>query len=528
MLGNILVAVVILVVGTLIAWAISALLRRAFAKTRLDDKVAGWMQGDTGRPAINSAKWVGRIVFWVLMLFVLIAFFNALDAPAISDPLDRLLTIVMEFIPKLIGAVLLLAVAWVVATVVRALVRRGLQAMNVDERVNRHMSEGGPEAAAGTTGTRRVSLAKSLGDAAYWLVFLMFLPMILGVLQLEGLLQPIMDMVEKILAFIPNLLMAVLILVIGWFVARVVRNVVTGLLAAAGVDRFAGRAGLTPTRMRYSVSDLLGWVVYILILIPVIIMALEALRVDTITRPAIAMLNEVMVAIPRIFAAAILLLIAWTVGKIVANVVATLLEGVGFNRMLSNLGLVQKAKVQTANAAPPEVRSHLLNLQANPSDIAGFVVLVAIMLFATVEALRLIEFTGLADLVLMFLVLLGNVVLGLIIIAIGVALAQIAAQAVRASRIREAEWMAQIARAAIIVLAVAMGLQQMGVAPGIILLAFGLLMGSAAAAAAIAFGIGGRDAAKRQVERWADRVENAERSSEGNMPPPPPPPPTFQ
>ncbi|MDX9972768.1 MAG: mechanosensitive ion channel [FCB group bacterium] len=523
MLGNVLVALGILVIGTLIAWVISALLGRAFTKTRFDDRLAGWLKGDTGSPTVNSAKWISRIVFWILMLFVLIAVFQALDAPAVSEPLDRLLTVVMEFVPKLIGAALLLVVAWVVATLVRTLVKRGLHALNVDERINRHMSD--PDSAA--VSTRHVSLAQSLSDAAYWLVFLFFLPIILDVLELQGLLQPVMDMVQKILSFLPNLLMAALILLVGWFVARVVRNIVAGLLAATGINHFAGEAGLTPARMRYSISDLLAWVVYILILVPVVIMALEALQVDTITTPAIAMLNDVMVAIPRLFAAAILLLIAWTVGKLVANIIATLLDSLGFNKMLSNLGLVQTARAQAAQSASPEVRSHLVNLRHSPSDVAGFIVLVAVMLFATVEALNLLGFEGLATLVLGFLMLLGNVVLGLIIIALGAALAQIAVQAIRSSGMREADWVARIARAAILILAVAMGLQQMGIAPGIIMLAFGLFMGAIAIAAAIAFGIGGRDVAKKQVEKWADRMEEAQRSAstESNMPPPPP---TFE
>lgn len=531
-LPNLIGALAVLIIGTIIAWIIAALVRWAFSKTRLDDKLSNWLRGERGGPAPNSEKWVGRVVFWVLMLFVLIGVFQALDAPAISDPLNRLLTIVVEFIPKLIGAALLLGLAWLIATAVRTLVVRGLRAANIDERLNRHLPERETPPATETTpvtaAPRRVDLAKSLGDAAYWLVFLLFLPMILGVLDLEGLLEPVTDMVEKVLAFLPNLLMAAIILVVGWFIARVVRNVVAGLLAAAGVDRFAQNAGLSPARMRYSVSEMLAWIVYILILVPVIVMALEALRVETITRPAVAMLNDVMVAIPRLFAAAVLLFIAWVVGKLVANLIGGLLGGFGFDRMLANLGLVQQAGAAASGAMPGEARTHLMRIRTSPSQVVGYVVLVAIMLFAIAEALRLLEFNGLANLVLGFLIFLGNVVVGLIIIAIGLAVAKIAAQAVRDSRVQEADLLARVARVAIIVFAVAMGLQQMGIASSIINLAFALILGSAAVAAAIAFGIGGRDVAKRQVEKWAQRVERPEIVGPGGgMAPPPPPPPSV-
>jgi len=44
----------------------------------------------------------------------------------------------------------------------------------------------------------------------------------------------------------------------------------------------------------------------------------------------------------------------------------------------------------------------------------------------------------------------------------------------------------------------------MGLADQIVMLAFGLILGSAAIAAALAFGLGGRDAAARILERWSD------------------------
>jgi hypothetical protein len=50
----------------------------------------------------------------------------------------------------------------------------------------------------------------------------------------------------------------------------------------------------------------------------------------------------------------------------------------------------------------------------------------------------------------------------------------------------------------------AMALQQMGIAPNIVNLAFGLLLGAIAVAVAIAFGLGGRDVAANQLQNWFD------------------------
>ena len=71
----------------------------------------------------------------------------------------------------------------------------------------------------------------------------------------------------------------------------------------------------------------------------------------------------------------------------------------------------------------------------------------------------------------------------------------------------------RIVRYAIIALFTAIGLTFMGLADQIVMMAFGLILGSAAVATAIAFGLGGRDAAGRVADRWADRITGALRHS---------------
>jgi hypothetical protein len=66
----------------------------------------------------------------------------------------------------------------------------------------------------------------------------------------------------------------------------------------------------------------------------------------------------------------------------------------------------------------------------------------------------------------------------------------------------QAKILAQAARISVIIFVGAMALQQMGVAPDIVNLAFGLLLGAIAVAIAIAFGLGGRDVAADQLREW--------------------------
>ena len=471
----------LLVIGWLIALIVSALVRGLLRRTKLDDKIGRWVAGEEKAERIQVERWVSRAVFYLIMLFVLIGFFQVLGLTVITQPLNRLLLQIFEYAPRLLGAGGLLLLAWVVASVLRFLVTRVLGLVKLDERL-------GEKADLKEEG--RLPLSKTLGSVVYWLVFLLFLPAILGALALEGLLDPVQGMVDEVLGFLPNIFGAALILIVGWFVARIVQRIVSNLLAAVGADRLSERIGLTSVLGKQKLSGLIGLVVYVLILIPVLIAALNTLQLSAITQPAANMLDNILSAFPAVFAAALVLAIAYMVGRVVAGLITNLLTGFGFNTILLKLGLSREPEEGTQT----------------PSQVVGYLVLVGIMLFASIEALRLLGFGAVANMVVSFTAFAGQVVLGLIIFAIGLYLANLAANTVKASGAAQATLLALAARISILVLAGAMALRQMGLADEIINLAFGLLLGAIAVAAALAFGLGGRDLAARKLEEWNESI----------------------
>jgi hypothetical protein len=476
---NLIGALAILVVGWLIARLIAALVRGGLRRTNLDNRLAYWLVGE----AVPVEEGISRGVFYLLMIFVLVAFFQTLGLTLPVEPLNRLLNQVFQFAPQIIAAALLLLIAWIVASVLRAVVFRVLTRAGLDQRLATQV---------GLEDEKAKSLTRTIADTVHWLVLLLFLPAVLNALALQGLLDPIKGMVNKILDFLPNIFTAGLILVIGWLVARIVQRVVSNLLAAIGADQFSERVGLAPVVGSQRLSGVVGLVAYVLILVPVIIGALEALALEAITRPASNMLDTILSALPAIFAALLILVIAYAVGRVVGGITTNLLAGIGFNTILSRLGLGRAP-------APGE---------PTPAEIAGYLVFVAIMLFATIEAVRELGFVLLADLVTRFTVFAGDVVLGLIIFGIGLYLANLASSTVRASGATQAGLLAVAARVSIIVLAGAMALRQMGLAEDIVNLAFGLLLGCVAVAVALAFGLGARETAAREVNEWVNSIKS--------------------
>ena len=483
-------AVVILIIGWIFALIVAAIVRGALRRTGLGNKIAGWIDGAGGIQGPEVSRKVGKGVFWLIMILVFVAIFQVLNLTMATEPLNSLLNQVFQFIPKLIGAVILLVIAWLIATIVRLIVSRALGAFRLDERISSG-KEGEEEQ---TSQEQRIPLTQIIADGLYWLIFLLFLPAVLGALGLGGLLTPVQELFNKLLGYLPNIFAAGLILVIGWFVARIVQRLLGNLLTAVNIDRLSERF-----RLPVSLSSAIGTIVYVLILIPVILAALNALALEAITQPLSNMLNIILAALPNIFAAGVVLIVSYLLGRLVAGLIANLLTGVGFNSVMSWLGL---------GKAPAE--GEVVEGKRTPSEVVGTLVLIGIMIFAIFEASSLLGFALLSDLLSNFAVFVGHIALGLIILGIGLFLANLVVKAIHASGTAQASLLAVVARVAIIGLIGAIALRQMGIANEIISIAFGLMLGSMAIAAAIAFGIGGRDIAARKLEEWSEAIKSKE------------------
>jgi hypothetical protein len=494
-------AVIILLVGWLVATVVASVVRGLLSRTDIDNRIASWMMGEqAGGTKPPTEKWIAKAVYWIVMAFVLVAFFQALQLDVVSQPLNNFLDQIFSYLPKVGGAAILLGIAWLLATVVRLFVLRGLQRFQLDDQLAEKMGS--------EDGSSSILLNETLANALYWFIFLFFLPLVLDVLDLQGPLAPVQNVLDQILSALPKILTAVIIGAVGWLIARIVRGIVTNLLSATGVDRLGNRLGLTGEAGTLTLSSLVGTVTYVLILIPTAVAALRALEISAISDPAVAMLDEILTALPKIFTAGLILVVFYVIGRFVADLVANLLAGFGFNNVLTWLGLPALPTPPTSPASdtPPGESPTVLQpdngVYRTPSEIVGFLVLVGIVLIGAVAATEVLQFQQLTALVQGILTVSGQVLVGVIVFGVGLYLSNLAFNLIVSSGGRQARILGQTARISIIVLVSAMALQQMGIATNIVNLAFGLLLGAIAVAIAIAFGLGGRDIAADQMRQW--------------------------
>ncbi len=459
-------ALIIFVLGWVVAVLVRAATRRSLGFVGVNHRF-----GKLTGKGVDIEGAVALGLFWVVILLTLAAVFNSLDLALVSGPFAALTTQLFAYAPRLLGGLLLSLVAWLAASVVRAVAQRLLDKTTLDEKLSRHAD--------------MAPIGEGLAGALFWLVILLFVPAVLGALQMDGLLDPLRAMITKTLDMLPNAVAALVIGGVGWIVGTVLRNLLTNLSRTAGVDKLGDQAGLA-TSVR--VSNVLGLLVFVVVFLPSLIAALDALKIEAISRPATDMLAMLLDGVPHLIAAALILVITWLVASFAARLLASVLATLGFDNLPAKVGLAHAFEGSSA------------------SLVVGRVALFFAMLFATVEAASQLGFRQVSDIVSSFIHFGGDVLLGSAILVIGFWLANVAYEAIDRASGSRSQGLARIGRFAILALVLAMGLRAMGIADDIVNLAFGLTLGAVAVAVALSFGLGGREAAGKLMDHWLSRL----------------------
>jgi Conserved TM helix len=486
-------AIFSLLVGWLVAMIASWLVGTVLSKTDIDNKILQKVTGSNTLGGWSAEKLAATVTFWIIFLFGVIAFLNALSLTAASAPLQQMLTQILGFLPRLLVAGLLATVAWLIATFVKSLILKTSQSFGIDRKLQ--VGEGGSNA---------MLPSKTIADLSFWAILFFFLLPVLDTLGLGSSLAPVQNLSADVLSAVPKIIKAVIIGAVSWFVAKIVRDIVTNIAAAAGSERLASRLGLTRSMPNQTLAGIAGTLVFVTILVPGVISALQALDIEAISGPAILMLNQITLMLPRVLTAGALIALSYFIGRFLSELVTTTLATLGFDNIIQVLGLSNLVN----EAAPQRTASQLTDSvegvtnTKTPSELAGILVLVTTMLTAAISATNILGIPSLTGITESVLFIGSQIMIGLVVFGVGLFLANLAFRLINASGTRQANILAQTARIVIIVLVGAMGLERMGIAPDILHLAFGLTLGALSIAAAIAFGLGGRDVAGEQLRQW--------------------------
>ena len=188
--------------------------------------------------------------------------------------------------------------------------------------------------------------------------------------------------------------------------------------------------------------------------------------------------------LPNLLSASIIVAIFFLIAKLSSNLVTSLLGPTGFDKLPQHLGLMSDTSA----------------MSTSPSQIAGKASMGIILLMGVSQAVKMLKLDVVSNVFNEVFEFAVPVVIGVVILAVGLWLANLARNAVMAGG-KTTESTGNIVFTAVMVLTGIIALKRMGLAGELVDLGFGLALGGVALALALAFGLGGRTAAAKFLEK---------------------------
>jgi hypothetical protein len=206
--------------------------------------------------------------------------------------------------------------------------------------------------------------------------------------------------------------------------------------------------------------------------------------------------------VPALFGALVILFAGYLVAKVVEKGTGRLLRRLRFNQLLERGGVLQAVERSGSHLNPAKVIANLL----------FWVVMFAVLLVAA----SAIGLDSLANVFTELMSYIPSVIAAIVIIILGIVLGGFVGGLIMASAggLHGGPWLARIGRGGVIVLAVFMALQELGIATDIVTTAFAILFGAVALALSLSFGLGNRELAGQVTREWYERYQAERRAIE--------------
>jgi len=175
----------------------------------------------------------------------------------IMDSVREILTRVGAFIPRLIGVLLILIIGWLIAKLIETVIVRILKLVRLDT-----LSEKSGTSNFLAKGGIKYTLSELLGVLAYWTAMLIVIMTALNALQWTVAAE----LLNRVVAFIPNIIVAVVVLVIGMFVSALLAGIVRTAASNAGIKQ----------------ARPLGQITQVVVVVFAVVIALEQLNIGKI------------------------------------------------------------------------------------------------------------------------------------------------------------------------------------------------------------------------------------------------------
>ncbi len=298
-LAAILILVGFIVLAYIVRWLIAAAVNRtAFARKAYETRKAG---------AKSLGASLSSAAFWIIILIGVVQALTQLELTTVTDPLNAMLGQVFAYLPRILGAILVLFIFLIVASVVSQTARAVLVfADPVPQRMGLTKE---PANISGITATVLGAIIIAIGAIAA-----------IDALDIQAISGPATDMLQEIVAIIPNAIAALIILGIFLVIARFVTVLLKRVLPGTGLDAAVSRTGLfSGADSGLTASTAVATVAGFFIVLTGLIAALRALDMPALT----AILNVVLDMAARIAFGAVIIFAGVFIARLVSSAMAS-------------------------------------------------------------------------------------------------------------------------------------------------------------------------------------------------------------
>lgn len=366
-------------------------------------------------------------------------------------------------ISTLLAALGILIIGSFVAKGIKKLVKKGLQKTKLDDKLLGGKSSG-------------VNPEGFIASLVYFILMLFVLLLVLSTLGMESVLDPVKNMLNEFLSFLPNLIAAGLIGFVGYILAKVVSNLIG--LSSTFIEKIANKLKVEDTGKFVAIIQK---VIFAIIFVPFIIQSLNALQINAISEPANGILSTIMGMIPKFLAAGAIIAIFVVGGKYLTNFLSDLLKSIGTDELAEKLQL-----------------SSMIGKEQSLSKLLSGLAYFFLAFTGITIGVGKLDLPQLNEILKTILDLSGQIFFGLVILVMGNFIANIVGNML--SKSDDNKFIASIAKGAIIALFLAISLRTMGIANSIVEIAFTAIIGAIAVTIALAYGLGGREAAGEHMK----------------------------
>ncbi len=366
-----------------------------------------------------------------------------------------------------IAAILILVIGWFIAGLIKRTTQKLIKKTGIDDKL-----KGGS-----------LKISSFVGKLIYFLVMLFVFMLALGKLGLTEVLDPIKNLLNGFTNYIPNIIGAGLVAYIGYMLANIVSQFVE--MSGDTINNLIPSKVKLPENI--NIVNILKKIVFIFVFIPLLISAFHILDMKAISEPATEMLGTFFAAIPRILVAVIIMVVFVFVGRFVSQLLKELLQSLNIDSIVAKMNMTDFIGTKSF------------------ASIISNIAYTLIVIFGMMTAFEKLEFAQLTEILDTVVAYAGKILFGIVIIGLGLIIANVFTKALST---KGNAFVTSIVKMAIIAIFLAIGLRAMGIADDIVNLAFGITLGTVALTIVLSFGLGGREAAGKQMGKILDKFNN--------------------